>query len=128
MGIRKLMGINLLKRMESSVHSFLLTVQRVYDFLSETSNVIENFIKTGISVLDETEDFSEIAGDFDFDDQNTDFFAVGKKIKIDLRDMDYLSWKRDIDEDIENLALLISMVEDITPKYDYKLNELLKIY
>ena len=127
MGIRKLMGINLLKRMESSVHSFLLTVQRVYDFLSETSNVIENFIKTGISVLDETEDFSEIAGDFDFDDQNTDFFAVGKKIKIDLRDMDYLSWKRDIDEDIENLALLISMVEDITPKYDYKLNELLKI-
>ena len=84
MGIRKLMGINLLKRMESSVHSFLLTVQRVYDFLSETSNVIENFIKTGISVLDETQDFSEIAGDFDFDDQNTDFFAVGKKIKPKL--------------------------------------------
>ena len=127
MGIRRLMSINLLKRMESSVHSFLLTVQRVLDFLSETSYIIENFMKTGISNLGEMDDFSSSATDFDFDDQNTDFFAVGKKVKIDIRDMDYLSWKHDIDEDIEDLSLLVSMVSDITPKYDYKLNELLRV-
>ena len=42
-------------------------------------------------------DLSGAAADFDDDDQNTDFFSVGKKVRIDLRDMDYISWKRDID-------------------------------
>ncbi|MBQ8133988.1 MAG: ATP-dependent helicase [Clostridia bacterium] len=126
-GIKRLTGINLLKRMESSVHSFLLTVKRVYDYLKETSAIIDEFIKTGVSGLDEIDDLSGSQEDFDFDDQNTDFFTVGKKIKIDLRDMDYISWKREMDEDIENLKLLISMVEDITPQYDTKLNELLRV-
>lgn len=70
---------------------------------------------------------SGAASDFDGDDQNTDFFTVGKKIKIDLRDMDDVRWKREIDQDLETLSLLISMVEDITPEYDYKLNQLMKV-
>lgn len=126
-GIKRLTGINLLKRMESSVHSFLLTLTRVYDYLKETSDIIDEFIKTGVSNLGEVDDLSGTEEDFDFDDQNTDFFTVGKKIKIDLRDMDYISWKREMDEDIENLSLLISMMEDITPQYDNKLNELLRV-
>ena len=127
MGIQRLMSINLLKRMESSVHSFLLTVQRIYDYLNETSQAIQNFVDGGNGSLDEMNDLSEVAEDFDYDDQNTDFFSVGKKIKIDLRDMDYISWKRDIDEDLETLQLLILMVEDITPRYDFKLNELIRV-
>lgn len=51
--------------------------------------------------LDEMRDLSGAAVDFDDDDQNTDFFSVGKKVRIDLRDMDYISWKRDIDEDFQ---------------------------
>ena len=39
-GIQRLMSINLLKRMESSVHSFLLTVQRVYQYLHETDQIM----------------------------------------------------------------------------------------
>ena len=84
-------------------------------------------MKTGSGSLDEMRDLSGTSDDFDFDDQNTDFFSVGKKVKIDLRDMDYIRWKRDIDNDIENLQLLILMVEDITPEYDFKLNELLQV-
>ena len=53
--------------------------------------------------------------------------TLGKKVRIDLRDMDYISWKRDIDHDLETLSLLISMVEDITPEYDYKLRELIRV-
>ena len=128
MGIRRLMGINLLKRMESSVHSFLLTVRRIYGFLRDTSNTIEDFVQGGgTSSLDEMTDLSGASADFDDDDQNTDFFTVGKKVKIDLRDMDYISWKREMDEDIENLLLLITLVEDITPEYDSKLGELLRV-
>ena len=127
LGIQRLMSINLLKRMESSVHSFLLTVQRIYDYLHTTSQTIEQFMKSGVGDLDEMNDLSGMSDEFDFDDQNTDFFGVGKKIKIDLRDMDYISWKRDIDADLDNLELLILMIEDITPEYDYKLNELLRV-
>ena len=126
-GIQRLMSINLLKRMESSVHSFLLTVQRIHDYLAHTSGIIEQFQKKGTGNLGEMDDFSSIAGDFDEDDQNTDFFTVGKKVRIDIRDMDFISWKRDMDEDIETLNLLISMVKDITPIHDCKLNELIRI-
>ena len=127
-GIQRLMSINLLKRMESSVHSFLLTVRRIYEYLNATSQTIQAFMDGRASgALDEMRDLSGAATDFDDDDQNTDFFSVGKKVRIDLRDMDYISWKRDIDEDLENLQLLILMVEDITPEYDFKLNELLRV-
>lgn len=127
LGIQRLMSINLLKRMESSVHSFLLTVRRIYDYLYDTSRIIEDFIASGNGNIEEMRDLSSVAEDFDDDDQNTNFFSVGKKVKIDLRDIDYISWKRDMDEDIENLQLLISMVEDITPEYDFKLKELLRV-
>lgn len=129
LGIRHLMSINLLKRMESSVHSFLLTLRRIYNYMYDTSEAIQAFENgdADMKELDEMQDLSNVESDFDGDDQNTDFFTVGKKIKIDLADMDYISWKREIDEDIKNLALLISMVEDITPEYDFKLNELLRV-
>ncbi len=127
LGIQRLMRINLLKRMESSVHSFLLTIRRIYNYLYDTSQIIADFMEIGNGCLEEMRDFSSAVEDFDDDDQNTDFFGVGKKVKIDLRDIDYISWKRDIDEDLEYLGLLILMVEDITPEYDFKLNELLRV-
>lgn len=126
-GIQRLMSINLLKRMESSVHSFLLTVQKVYQYLKDTDQVIDSFIKNGKGNLKEMTDLSGAAGEFDDDDQNTDFFSVGKKLQINLEDMDYISWQRDINADIDTLSLLINMVKDITPEYDYKLNQLFKV-
>lgn len=126
-GIQRLMSINLLKRMESSVHSFILTVKRVYGYLYDTSQIIEQFINSGTGNLNEMTDLSAEESEFDDDDQNTDFFTVGKKVQIDIRDMDYISWKRDIDDDLDTLSLLIGMVEDITPKYDFKLNQLIGV-
>lgn len=122
-GIRRLMNINLLKRMESSVHSFKLTVKRIHNLINETLQIINSF-KSGTDINNgEMLDYDE----FDLEDQNNDMFNVGKKFKIDLRDMDYLSWQRDLSADLEALELLILMVEDITPEYDYKLNELIEI-
>ncbi|MCI9333049.1 MAG: DEAD/DEAH box helicase family protein [Oscillibacter sp.] len=126
-GVKRLMSINLLKRMESSVHSFLLTVRRIHDYLQDTSQAIEQFMAGGTGDLEEMQDLSGTAAEFDLDDQNTDFFSVGKKVKIDLRDIDCISWKRDIDADLEELRILIAMVEDITPEYDFKLGELTRI-
>ena len=116
-GIRRLMSINLLKRLESSVHSFKLTICRVKDLIESTIQTIETF-KGNANI--ELVDLSKLT-DFDYDDQNTDLFSVGKKVKIDLHDMNYLSWLKDLKEDFNNLELLYLMINDIRPQYDKKL-------
>lgn len=120
-GIRRLMSINLLKRLESSVYSFRLTIDRIKKLIEDTVSTINSY-QSGGCVLNLTE-LSD-SEDFDYDDQNTDFFSVGKKVKIDLGDMDYVSWKRELETDAENLELLSLMVADITPKHDTKLQTL----
>ncbi|MEQ8235199.1 MAG: helicase-related protein [Syntrophomonadaceae bacterium] len=122
-GIRRLMSINLLKRMESSVHSFRLTLKRIYDQIYDTLDIISSFQVGSEVAVRNINDF----GDIDFDDQNLDIFNVGKHFKIDLRDMDYLSWQRNLQDDRDVLELLLLMVEEITPEHDYKLNELLHV-
>lgn len=119
-GIRKLMRVNLLKRLESSVYSFKLTLKRVRDLIESTIAVIDSF-HGGSQVAS----FTEVSDDseFDYDDQNTDFF-FGKKVKIDLNDIDRLSWKQDLEHDRDILELLVLMVDDITPEHDMKLREL----
>ena len=123
-GIRRLMSINLLKRLESSVYAFRLTIDRVYQLIQSTIETIHAY-QSGEQLLD-LQDLSD-ADEFDLDDQNTDYFSVGRKIKIDLADMDYLSWLRDLEKDAENLQLLSLMISDITPEHDTKLQTLLDL-
>ena len=121
-GVKRLMQKNLLKRLESSVYSFEITITKVKSYIDFIIDKINNL---DINSLLNFEDFNN--DDFDLDDQNTDFFIIGKKVKFDLKDMDYISWKRELEEDSKNLALLISMIKDIEPKYDNKLQKLLKL-
>lgn len=118
-GIRKLMAINLLKRLESSVNSFRLTLTRIRDFINDSITAIDKFQESGAGTVDVT-DFSE---DFDTEDNENDPF-VGRKSKINLRDMDYVSWRRDLKADLEVLELLILMLKNITPEHDTKLQQL----
>lgn len=123
-GIRHLMSINLLKRLESSVYAFRLTIDRVYHLIQSTIETIHTY-QSGEQLLD-LQDYSD-SDEFDLDDQNTDYFTVGRKVKIDLADMDYLSWLRDLEKDAENLQLLSLMISDITPEHDTKLQTLLNL-
>ena len=118
-GLRKLMAINLLKRLESSVNSFRLTLTRIHDFIKDSITAIDKFQESGAGIIDVTE-FSD---DFDNEDNENDPF-VGRKSKINLRDMDYVSWRRDLKADLEMLELLIFMLKDITPEHDTKLQQL----
>ena len=126
MGIKRLMGVNLLKRLESSVYSFRLTLGRIRDLILHTIHTINQFENNGIGILDVVEIDGDTS-DYDLEDQNTEFFAVGKKAKIDLNDMDYKTWRSALQQDAETLELLISMVEDITPEHDTKLQTLLNL-
>ena len=125
-GIRCLTAINLMKRMESSVYSFNLTLTRIKDLINSTIETINHFNKLPGTSLNLT-DISN-ADEFDAEDQDTDdLFSFGKKVKIDLADMDYVSWKDSLQKDAEVLELLTLMVGDITPEHDSKLQELFKV-
>ena len=123
-GIRRLMSINLLKRLESSVYSFRLTLDRIRELIDDTIKVIDDYT-SGEHLLDMV-DMTDV-DEFDEDDQNTDFFSVGRKVKIDLADMDYPTWRSLLQKDAESLELLSLMVQDITPAHDTKLQTLFQV-
>lgn len=116
LGIRRLMGINMLKRLESSVNSFRLTISRIQQLIA---NMIEK-------IDSRTEE--EYVEEFDFDDLDIedegDTIIGNKKNKIDLRDIDTISWRRYLIADKERFDLLLLMLKDINPEHDSKLQQL----
>jgi len=120
-GLRKLMATNLLKRLESSVNSFRLTLQRIEEFIGKTIRAIDQYEQTHTGTVDVT-DFLD-GQDFDNEDSESDPF-VGRKSAINIADMDYVSWRRNLQADIEVLQLLLLMLRDITPEHDMKLRQL----
>lgn len=123
-GIRKLMSVNLLKRLESSVNSFQLTLQRIYSLINDTIDKINRYEQYGASSIDMYESADT---EWDIDDSNTEYFTVGNKVQIDLADMDYKTWRSELTSDIEVLNELIRMLNIITPENDGKLQSLLKV-
>lgn len=126
-GIRHLMSINLLKRLESSVYSFKLTLTRVQQLITSTLQNIENFKTNGTNSNIEVDDYIHPENDFDDDDLNTNLFSIGNKLKIDFNDMDYLSWESQLQADLEILHDLIFEIEKISPEEDAKLQKLLTL-
>lgn len=123
-GIRKLMSVNLLKRLESSVNSFQLTLQRIYSLINDTIDKINRYEQYGTSSIDMYESADT---EWDIDDSNTEYFTVGNKVQIDLADMDYKTWRSELTSDIEVLNELMRMLNVITPENDGKLQSLFKV-
>lgn len=130
-GIRRLMSINLLKRMESSVYSFNITVKKIKKLIDSKIQEIDGFIKqkTSHQKIELAEFATEnFADDFDADDQNDDvLYGVKKHLRIDLADMDYVSWRASLATDSALLDSLLSMTSVVTPEHDGKLQELLSL-
>ena len=122
-GLKKLMAINLLKRLESSVNSFRLTLDRMKQQIDETLEAINTFLKTRQDIRLSTLTLETM---LDGDDSENDFLIGGKKTRVALADMDCRSWKRDLEADQEILGLLLTMLEDITPEHDSKLQMLIE--
>ena len=122
-GLKKLMAINLLKRLESSVNSFRLTLNRMKEQVDETLKAIMTYMETKQDIRISTQTLDSM---FDSEDSENDFLVGGKKTRVMLADMDCRSWKRDLLHDQEILGLLLTMLEDITPEHDSKLQMLIE--
>ena len=122
-----LMRINFLKRLESSVESFRLTLKKVISQIDWILLSIANFENN-----DWTKDYSTIETQA-YDEEELEEaedegeFSIWKKVKIELKDVDTLRWKHDLEADKVILNLLLFQMEEITPNHDSKLQKLLEI-
>lgn len=122
-GIRQLMSINLLKRLESSVNSFRLTLERIRKYIEATINAIDELAARQEPSMVCDYDFSY---GLDFDEREDTVFIGNKKTKIALEDMDYIQWRGYLAKDLDNLNTLLFMLADITPEHDSKLQLLIE--
>ena len=118
-GLRKLMSANLLKRLESSVNSFRLTIERIKAFITTTIDKIDSVEKGMVGNDDDWEN------NWDIDDEEN-IYIGGRKSQIDIQDMDYVAWRQYLADDLETLELLLLMLKDITPEHDSKLQQLIQ--
>lgn len=122
-GIRQLMSINLLKRLESSVNSFRLTLERITKYIEATIKAIDELASKQLASTVCDYDFSY---GLDFDEREDTVFIGNKKTRIALEDMDYIQWRGYLAKDLDNLNTLLFMLADITPEHDSKLQMLIE--
>lgn len=110
-----LLRVNVLKRMESAVSSFTLTLQRQLKDVEATLGRIESHA----DALEEID-----IADVDIDDPAFESLLVGRKVKVLLDDVDLIRWKQDLLEDRNRLATLLAAAKQIDAARDAKLTAL----
>lgn len=113
-----LLRVNVLKRMESAVSSFTLTVQRQLKDVEATLARIEAH-DPEIEELD--------IADVDIDDPAFESLLVGRKVKVLLTDVDLLRWRHDLIEDRNRLAALYAAAKQVDAARDAKLTALREV-
>ncbi len=116
-----LMRVNLLKRLESSIHSFHLTLEsllrQINSLLAKVDNAQNN------TFFDEELDINNV----DFDDEMLEDLLVGGKVKVLLQDIDLIKCREELLDDKSRMENLLSLTKVIDPSRDAKLRDLKKL-
>lgn len=110
-----LMRVNILKRLESSIHSFQMTIDKILGKVLDTIHHIDN-LDVSISEGD--------ISDLGFDDPEIDSMSFGNRVKINLHDMDLVRWRQDLEADVDYLKHISEEAKEVTPDRDAKLRDL----
>jgi Helicase conserved C-terminal domain/SNF2-related domain len=123
--LQALMTTNLLKRLESSVQSFRLTLESLKTNHVNTLDKISAYNQTGRST--DVSDMTEALADLDAEEDELPDLGdseIGKRIKINLGDMDLPSWEYDLQVDVQIIEALLASMDKVTPEEDAKLQHL----
>lgn len=123
--LQRLMTVNLLKRLESSVASFRITLAKLQGNHTDTLSRIGSYRSSGRDTG--TFDLGSAWKNVDPDDDDlpdVDDTSIGSKIRIDLADMDLPRWQHDLDEDLAVIGDLLAEMEKVSPADDAKLQRL----
>jgi SNF2 family DNA or RNA helicase len=122
--LRILMRINLLKRIESSVDSFRITLERMIAQIEQAIKTIAQGAKGDYEGIEAKMNDENFDWDADWGDEEN---VLGKKIKVHVSDMDTRKWKEDLDEDLAILNNLWNSIVDVRGENDYKLQQLIEL-
>lgn len=122
-GRNVLMVTNLLKRIESSIYAFRLTATHIWELIDST---IDNIDRYEHGIKQEFEIEQADTTDLDAEDSDGEW-TVGKKFKVALDDMDYVSWRERLQKDKDVLDELLSMIAPVVDEHDLKLQKLVDV-
>lgn len=111
-----LIKINMLKRLESSVHSFYLTAQRLLEGVEGCIKQLEQHNQLDF----EPQSILEA----DIDSPELESMIVGNKVKVLIQDMDRAQWQYDLQEDRRYLIEIVNAARSINSQRDEKLQKL----
>lgn len=111
-----LMRVGILKRMESSINSFALTVENILYKIDKTLEAIEQKRFDYDAEMD--------INDIDIDDAEYESLMFGNNVKVLLQDMDLIKWQQDLLSDKDKLETILLEAINVTPNRDAKLIEL----
>ena len=117
--LQALMTTNLLKRLESSVEAFRLTLGGLQANYAHTLESVTAFKKSGTGFAGE----GVLPPSVEEEDEE-DMPSIGKKVKIKLADMDVITWERDLAADLAVITSLLETMDRVTPEHDAKLQHL----
>ena len=123
--LQKLMRINLLKRLESSVDSFRITLNKILYLINETIKSINDFERNGVESSVDDINLENYDEDEDIEELLENNASIGGKIKINLKDMNTIGWKQDLVNDQQIFTNLSNEFSKIKPENDLKLIELI---
>ncbi len=119
--LQLLMRINLLKRIESSVDSFVLTLRNIKSLIDKALNAVAKGATETYSGIQTTPDSEEFDWEPEWGEEENVF---GKKVKVHIADMDVIRWKEDLEADLEVIGELLSEVTPLKGSEDLKLLKL----
>lgn len=118
-----LIRINLLKRMESSIYSFTVTLEKLLKQIESVLGKINNF---DFSALREQSDEFEAPpieeiDDLEFDSPELAPYLIGNKTKVRIQDIDLVRFTQDLEADRIFLQDILKVSNSVTPEHDAKL-------
>ncbi len=120
-----MMKVNFLKRLESSVHSFAITMNRTIDKIENLEDRLAQF--RALQEGNPDFNFEELQVEDLEDEELQEALQVGKKLKFNFAHLNIDAWLADLQEDKQQLSLLATNAESVTPKCDAKLAELKRL-
>jgi len=124
-----MMKINFLKRLESSVESFEISMKRTLDKIDKLEMEIKEFQqKKGNKEAEyEAENFEPDESEKEENDDELDGWEIGKKLKFKLKDLNLDDWLTDLKSDSEALYDIYLRAKDVDVTRDAKLKDLKKL-
>jgi hypothetical protein len=121
-----MMKVNFLKRLESSVESFELTISRTIKKINGLIAKIDEYINTSNKDVEIDPDDTQTIDDSE-DEELNQAFEIGAKLKFNLAHMDCVRWRADLMKDKDQLLPLYNAANSVTVERDAKLKKLKEI-